>query len=81
MIFIYELLLSFALSYLIADIWCGIRFKDDLDRALELKNPFRLVITPYDKRVLKLTIMLSPLLLLLEVILFLLGVGDIIFKR
>ena len=82
MMFICRLLLWLALSYLVADTWCGSRLKDDLDSgATRLKNTFRLVITPYDKRVLKLTIMLSPFVFILEVILYWVWLRDIIFKR
>ncbi len=82
MMFICGLLLSLVLSYLIAHTWCGSRRKDDLDSgAMRLKNTFRLVITPYDKRVLKLTIMLSPFVFILEVILYWLWLRDIILKR
>jgi hypothetical protein len=82
MIFIYGLLLSLVLSYLIAVTLCGSRLKDDLDRGgNKLKNTLRLLITPYDKRVLKLTIMLFPLLLFLEVILYWVWLRDVIFKR
>lgn len=81
MIFIVGLIFSFALSYLIAETWCGGWDKDYSDRAIKLKNTFRLVITPYQKRVFELAIILFPLLLILEVILYWLWLKDIIFKR
>ncbi len=82
MMFIYGLLLSLGLSYLIAVTLCGGRLKDDLDReALKVKNTLRLLIIPYDKRILKLTITLFPLLLFLEAILYWLWLKDVIFER
>jgi len=79
MIFILGLILSLLISFLIADTYCGVdvsRF-----RTKNIKISFKLAITPHQKRVLKLTIMLSPLVLFLEVILYWLWLKDIIFKR
>ncbi len=80
MIFILGLILALLISYLIADAYCG-GWDKSLLRTTNFKSSFKLVITPYQKRVLKLSIMLSPLVLFLEVILYWLWLRDIIFRR
>jgi len=79
MMFILGSILSLFISYLIADTHCGGWDRSRL-RTINSKSSFKLVITPYQKRVLKLAIMLSPLVLLFEVILYWLWLRDIISK-
>ncbi len=79
MMIVLGLLLSCVLSYLIASAYYG-GWDKDLARTIDAKNSFKLIITPYQKRVLKLTILLSPFVFLLEALCYRLWIRNLIFQ-
>ncbi len=63
------ILLSFAISFLIAQT----RYlpAKDFVEATRFKHSFKLIVPPYEKKILRLTIILAPFIFFAEVILFL----------
>jgi hypothetical protein len=55
--------LSIPIGYLAASIFLGV--DPDRLKAMKYENNFKLIITPYEKKVIRLTIMLSPIVFLI----------------
>ncbi len=71
------LLISLALSYMIASTYFGP--DNNLMKTVNKKSSFKLIVTVHEKRIVKLTIMLTPLLLLIEIIIYCLWLRDVIY--
>lgn len=76
MLIISAVLVALALSYMIADTLCGPDI--NLIKTINTLPSFKLIVTPHEKRVLLLTIKISPVLLLLEATIYWLWLRDIV---